>query len=84
MCNYFLLTIDKEKINPIVIKANSYLIEKYSENLKDLNNQQRKKFLRKKWQDEFNIKIEQDEIGEWNKFNFLSKSAEFIFYLKFD
>jgi len=74
-----------KKINPLVIKANSYLVEKYSKLLKDLNNHERKIFLEQKWQEEFGVKIEKDKTGEWQTLHFVeNKHAAFMFYLRFD
>lgn len=71
MCS--ILIIDKNgNINPMFIKANLYLIEKYNKKLSDTTLQQKNNILKELWKEEFKAKIDLDKckvVGNYIKFS---------------
>jgi len=70
------------QIDPIFIKASSYLITKYKNKILDLSPLAFNELLEKLWNIEFNVKIKKDTVNEWDCLVFETDYDLTIFLLK--
>lgn len=89
MEDYIIPICIDNKINPIFVKANSFILEKYKNNFhSDLSASEKNTLLEQLWLEEFNISIEKRitasllESEKWKELKFKDANNYSIFLLR--
>ena len=70
------------KINPVFIKANTFLLERYKDKFDYSGDNKNNQCLEKLWQENFNAELVKNSTGLYTEIVFLSQSERTVFLLK--